>query len=143
MRARIFTKINTLITLHLIRKSLKFRKDPSFRWGDIPLFVTMYDLELKTLLFSKTKITVILSNKKQTLRIIFFYFFLMKTVNSPWSATSKKQIRIRTFIGLTRVSRVKQGWGKSPAFYNGGSLLVLFNHMCSGLNVYTDNYWKI
>ena len=30
----------------------KFRKDPSFRRGDIPLFVAVYDLELETLLFS-------------------------------------------------------------------------------------------
>ena len=28
---------------------LKFQKDPSFRWGDIQLFVTVYDLENKTL----------------------------------------------------------------------------------------------
>ena len=38
-----------------MRLSFEFRKDPSFRWGDIQLFVTVYDLELKILLFSKTK----------------------------------------------------------------------------------------
>ena len=31
VRARIFTKINALINSYLMRKSLKFRKDPSFR----------------------------------------------------------------------------------------------------------------
>ena len=75
IRARIFTKKNLLITSYLIRKSLKFRKDPSFRWGDISLFVTMYDLDLKFLSFSKTKKNSILSDKKRTLRIIFFNFF--------------------------------------------------------------------
>ena len=34
---------------HSIRK---FHKDPSVRWGDISLFVTMYDLELEILSFS-------------------------------------------------------------------------------------------
>ena len=33
--------------------SFKFRKDPSFRWGDILLFVTLYDFELKILSFLK------------------------------------------------------------------------------------------
>ena len=45
VRAQIFMKQNLLITLYLMRKSLKFRKDPSFRWEDISLFVTMYDLD--------------------------------------------------------------------------------------------------
>ena len=31
--------------------SLKFHTDPSFCWGDIPLFVTVYNLENKTLGF--------------------------------------------------------------------------------------------
>ena len=53
----------------------------------------------------------------------------MRSVRSPLSARRKKRFRNPTFIGLTRVSRVKQGWGKSPALYNGASLLVLFNHM--------------
>ena len=51
VRARIFTKKNLVITSYLMSKSLKFRKDPSFRWGDISLFVTMYDFDLKILSF--------------------------------------------------------------------------------------------
>ena len=35
VRARIFPKINILINSYLMRKSLMFRKDLSFRWGDI------------------------------------------------------------------------------------------------------------
>ena len=49
----------------------------------------------------------------------------MRAVRSLWSAACKKHFRIPTFIGLTRVNRVNPGWGKSPALYNGGSLLVL------------------
>ena len=40
---------NLLIASYLMRKSLKFCKDPSFWWGDISLFVTMSDLDLKFL----------------------------------------------------------------------------------------------
>ena len=50
-------------------------KHPSFGWEDIPLFVSMYDLELKILLFSATQKNAILSSKKCTLRFIFFNFF--------------------------------------------------------------------
>ena len=57
-----------------MRKSLKFRKDPSFRWGDISLFVTMYDLDRKFLAFPETQKNAILSGKKGTLRIVFFNF---------------------------------------------------------------------
>ena len=45
VHAQIFTKINS----YLMSLSLKFRKDPSFRSGDISLFVTVYDLELRIL----------------------------------------------------------------------------------------------
>ena len=55
VRARIFTKKISVITSYLLSKSIKFLKDPSFPWGDIPLFVTAYDIELKILSFSKTK----------------------------------------------------------------------------------------
>ena len=75
VRARIFTKINALINSYLMRKSLKFRKDPSFGWGDISLFVTMYDLDRKCSSFLKTKKNAILSDKKRTLIFIFFNFF--------------------------------------------------------------------
>ena len=44
-------------------KSFKFGKDPTFRSGDIPLFVTLYDLELKILSFSKTQKIGILCGK--------------------------------------------------------------------------------
>ena len=53
-RAQIFTKKNLDITFYLMSKCFKFGKDPTFRWGDIPLFVTLYDLELELLSFSKT-----------------------------------------------------------------------------------------
>ena len=61
VRARIFTKFFFLINSYLINLSLKFRRDPSFRSGDIPLFVAVYDLALEILSFSKTKKNAILS----------------------------------------------------------------------------------
>ena len=70
-----------------MRKSLKFRKDPSFRWGDILLFVTMYDLDRKFLAFPETQKNAILSGKKGTLRIIFFNIFLGR-VRPPYVAIS-------------------------------------------------------
>ena len=75
VRARIFMKKNLVVESYLINLSFKFRKDPTFRWGDIPLFVTMYDLELKILSFSKPPKNAILSAKKCTLRFIFFNIF--------------------------------------------------------------------
>ena len=42
--ARIFTKINLVVSTYLISLSFKFRKDPCIRWGDIQLLVTMYIL---------------------------------------------------------------------------------------------------
>ena len=51
-------------------KSLNFSKDPSFRWGDITLFVTMYDFELKISSFSKTQKNVILCGKIRPLEIV-------------------------------------------------------------------------
>ena len=75
VRARIFTKKNLVVKSYLVNLSFKFRKDPSFRWGDIQLFVTVYDLELKIISFSKPPKNAILSAKKRTLRFIFFNIF--------------------------------------------------------------------
>ena len=72
VRVRIFTKKNLVVSLYLMSLSFKFRKDPSFRLGDIPLFVTMYDLELKILSFKKKSN---LGTKKLTLIFIFSNFF--------------------------------------------------------------------
>ena len=55
VRAQIFTKKHLVVISYLMSLSFKFCKDPTFYWGDIPLFVTMYDYEPKLLLFSKTK----------------------------------------------------------------------------------------
>ena len=75
VRARIFREKNLVVKSYLMNLSFKFRKDPSFRWGDIPL-VTVYDLELKILSFSKkTKNAILTSAKKRTLRFIFFHIF--------------------------------------------------------------------
>ena len=75
VHTRIFTKNNLVITFYLMSLSFKFRKYQSFRWGDIPLFVTVYDLELKILSFSKPPKNAILSAKKRPLRFIFFNIF--------------------------------------------------------------------
>ena len=72
VRTRIFMKTNLVVESYPMNLSIKFRKDPSFRRGDIPLFVTVYDLELKILSFSKPPKNTILSAKKRTLRFIFF-----------------------------------------------------------------------
>ena len=51
VQAPIFKK---KITSYFMTLSFKFPKDMSFCWRDIPLFVTVYDLELEMLLFSNT-----------------------------------------------------------------------------------------
>ena len=53
VRAWIFMKFFLVINSYLLSISLKFCKDPSYRCGDIPLIVTVYDFELKILPFSK------------------------------------------------------------------------------------------
>ena len=72
VRARILKKKTLVVESYLINLCFKFRKDPTFRGGDFPLFVTMYDLEQKILSFSKPPKNAILSAKKRTLRITFF-----------------------------------------------------------------------
>ena len=64
-----------VINSYLMSLSFKFCKDLSFCWGDIPLFVTVYDLELKILSFLNPPKNAILSAKKRTLRFIFFKIF--------------------------------------------------------------------
>ena len=44
---------NLVVTSYLMRLSLNFRKDPSFRRGDISLFVTMYNFDIDILSFLK------------------------------------------------------------------------------------------
>ena len=83
VRARIFTKINTLINLYLMRKSLKFRKDPSFRWGDISLFVTMYDLDQNFLSFSKPPKNAILNVKIRFSWDTLYLILLHRIVTTP------------------------------------------------------------
>ena len=41
LRARIFMEKNVVVKSYLKNLSFKFRKYPSFRLGDIPLFVTV------------------------------------------------------------------------------------------------------
>ena len=55
VRAQIFTKKHLVVISYLMSLSFRFCKEPTFHWGGIPLFVTMYDYEPKLLLFSKTK----------------------------------------------------------------------------------------
>ena len=45
--ARIFMKILLVLDYYLMNISFKFHKDPNFRWGDIELLVTLYNLEVK------------------------------------------------------------------------------------------------
>ena len=52
---QVCASLRLVFTSYLLIISVKFRKDPSFRWGDILLFLTMYNLELKILWFSKTQ----------------------------------------------------------------------------------------
>ena len=68
--ARIFARIFRSI-------SLKFHKDPSFRWGDIVLFVAVYDLELEIISFSKPPKNAFLSAKICTLKFVFVIFFFL------------------------------------------------------------------
>ena len=70
--ARRFTKRNFC---HLLSYGLKFCIDQSFRWKDISLFVTVYDLELEISSFSNPSKNAILNGKKRTLRFISNNFF--------------------------------------------------------------------
>ena len=70
--------------------SFKFRKDPSFHWGDIPLFETVYDLEFKILSFSKPQKNKILSAKELTLRFVFFNFFFIINIRHLLPDKQKK-----------------------------------------------------
>ena len=83
VRAQIFTKINTLINLYLMKKRLKFRKDPSFRWGDISLFVTMYDLDQNFLSFSKPPKNAILNVKIRFSWDTLYLILLHRIVTTP------------------------------------------------------------
>ena len=56
--------------------SFKFCKDPLFCWGAIPLFVAVYDLELKIKLFSKAQKNAILTGKKSKIYVLQFIFAL-------------------------------------------------------------------
>ena len=55
VRAHLCTNIyeitSQLVNYYLMNLSFKFHKDPSFRWGDTALFVTLYDLEVKIVVF--------------------------------------------------------------------------------------------
>ena len=64
--------------------SFKFRKDRSFRWGDIQLFVTKYDLELKILSFSKPPKNAFLSAKICTLKFVFVIIFFYDNREKPF-----------------------------------------------------------
>ena len=77
-------KKNLVVESYLINSSFKFRKDPSFHSGDIPLFVTVYDLELKILSFSNPSKNAILSGKKRTLRFIFFKTIFDNDTQKPF-----------------------------------------------------------
>ena len=46
--ARVSMKVLLVVTYYIMSLSSKFYKDLSFGWGDIQLFVTPYDLELKS-----------------------------------------------------------------------------------------------
>ena len=113
----------------------KFHQDLSFRWGDIPLFVTVYDLGLKILSFSNPSKNAILSGKKRTLRFIFFKFFLIIMIRNLLSDEQKKRFENPTFIGLTWLSRMNTIWGNHLPISNGVTLLVHISHMGhTGLN---------
>ena len=45
--ALIFMKILLVVNYYIMSLSLKFHKDMNFRKGDIELFVTLYNLEVK------------------------------------------------------------------------------------------------
>ena len=62
--------------------SFKFRKDPIFRWGDISLFVAVYDLELKILSFLKPQKNAIL-NVKLRFFSDTFYLILLHRIGTP------------------------------------------------------------
>ena len=54
--AQIFKKFFLVVKYYFMSYSLKFYKDPSFRWGDIALLVTLYNLEVKMLGFFHTEL---------------------------------------------------------------------------------------
>ena len=94
--------------------SFKFCKDLSFCCGDILLFVTVYDLELKILSFLESQKNAILNIK---IRYILFYYIgsaQRLSVNSR-----KKRIVNPIKIEVTRRARTEMILGKSPVIFNG------------------------
>ena len=86
------------VTYYRMRLSFKFCKDPSFGSGDISLFVTVFDLELKILLFSKTHKNAILSCNKYTLRLIFLNFFLWEWLEVLDLPQAKNNLEFRLLL---------------------------------------------
>ena len=97
--------------------SFKFRQDPSFRWGDIPLFVTVYDLELKILSFSIPSKNAILSGKKRTLRFIFFIFFLMIILRNLLSDKQNIGLKIRHLLASHKCLKRKNYYSLGENFF--------------------------
>ena len=77
-------KFYVVVNYYLVSLSFKYGQDSRFHWGDIPLFVAMYDLELKILSFSNPSKNAILSSKKYTLRSIFFNFSFDNNIQKPF-----------------------------------------------------------
>ena len=71
VRAHLCTDLLSFLVVnyYLINLSFKFRKDPSFRWVDILLFVRVFDLELTILSFLKPQKNAIL-----TVKLRFFFY---------------------------------------------------------------------
>ena len=53
--AQIFLKCLLVVYYYLLSLSFKFHKDPSYHWGDITLFVTLYNFEVKIAFFFSVK----------------------------------------------------------------------------------------
>ena len=123
---RIYAPINC----YLINISLKFHKDLSFPWGDIALFVTLYNLDVKIfgvffILNYSQKLTKYLHPRNGQPN----YFIWLSWLEACDWKNKKKRLRNPTFIGFTRVMRLDMIWGKSPELFNGGVLLGNINHM--------------
>ena len=104
-RACIFTRI--LMKILLVNKnylmSLSLDKDPSIGWGDIALFVTLYNLEDEILgvfsswIIAKSKLSI--WPLEMVILIILFDNLDLKP------AIGKKRRRNEAFVGFTRVMR--------------------------------------
>ena len=107
VHARIFTKINLVVSTYLMSLSFKFRKDPCIRWGDIQLLVTMY-ISYYTLNFSQFS-----PENFDFFGTPSYWYFLISSVQWQFLTRRKKPHAISINTERVRSPRVQTFWWHS------------------------------